>query len=338
MNLPALGNAAPQCGWGYYTQLQKKGTLPIMDKLVEVNNLTKQYGSYKAVNNVSFTLNKGDICGLIGKNGAGKSTLFKLLMDLSKPSEGVISFGDDSSMNGQRARKMEDIRQKIGFMMDTPFYPYLNATQNLQYIVKIKGIADMNAVSEVLDTVGLSGVKKPFKSFSMGMKQRLGIAKALLGNPEIIIMDEPTNGLDPQGIADFRNLVLEYNKKSNITFMISSHILGELGLMATRFLFIDKGIMIKEIDGVSLQNEARKAIIVKVDNPGRAVCVLQNEFQLADVKIENEDTIVIGEPHPPADLIAKCMIDNDLRLFALQPLQLTLEDYYLNLIGGSRNV
>lgn len=213
-----------------------------MNTLIQANSLTKIYGTHKAVNEVSLSLQKGEIYGLIGKNGAGKTTLFKLIMGISFPNSGSLSI-----MGSDNNHQLISGRKNIGFMMDSKFFPYLNAFENIEYFRKLKGIVDREETNRVLKLVDLYGVKKAYKNFSMGMKQRLSLANALIGNPDIVILDEPVNGLDPQGIVNFRKMIQRMNKDSGITFLISSHILNELALLSTRFGIIHNGTLIEEI-------------------------------------------------------------------------------------------
>lgn len=213
-----------------------------MNTLIQANSLTKIYGTHKAVNEVSLSLQKGEIYGLIGKNGAGKTTLFKLIMGISFPNSGSLSI-----MGSDNNHQLISGRKNIGFMMDSKFFPYLSAFENIEYFRKLKGIVDREETNRVLKLVDLYGVKKAYKNFSMGMKQRLSLANALIGNPDIVILDEPVNGLDPQGIVDFRKMIQRMNKDSGITFLISSHILNELALLSTRFGIIHNGTLIEEI-------------------------------------------------------------------------------------------
>ena len=213
-----------------------------MNTLIQANRLTKIYGTHKAVNEVSLPLQKGEIYGLIGKNGAGKTTLFKLIMGISFPNSGSLSI-----MGSDNNHQLISGRKNIGFMMDSKFFPYLNAFENIEYFRDLKGIVDREETNRVLKLVDLYGVKKAYKNFSMGMKQRLSLANALIGNPDIVILDEPVNGLDPQGIVDFRKMIQRMNQDSGITFLISSHILNELALLSTRFGIIHNGTLIEEI-------------------------------------------------------------------------------------------
>ena len=208
--------------------------------ILQTHELTKKYGDFTALDRVSLTLKQGDIYGLIGRNGAGKTTFFKCMMGLAKPTSGTIAIhGEKNNLNAAR--------RQMGFMINPAFFPYLNPKENLEYLCRVKGIKTKGEVERLLRLVELDGVKKPFKAFSLGMKHRLGIAGALLGSPSVVVLDEPINGLDPQGIIDMRNVIKNTHEQTGATFIISSHILSELDLVATQFGFIDHGVLLKEI-------------------------------------------------------------------------------------------
>lgn len=202
-----------------------------MEYLLTTNAVTKQYGKQKAVNAVNIHIPQGAIYGLIGRNGAGKTTLLRMISGLAAPTEG------DISLFGMTGREMNDSMSRIGSLIETPgTYPNLSAFDNLKLKCLAMGIRKKNAIPELLETVGLRNAgKKKVKNFSLGMKQRLGIALALVGNPDLVILDEPINGLDPQGIAEVRETIFRLNKEKRITFMISSHILEELSKIATDY-------------------------------------------------------------------------------------------------------
>ena len=174
--------------------------------MISLNRISKRYGKHKVLEDVTMDIYKGDIFGLIGKNGAGKTTMFKVILGLSEFEQGELKIGDEGD-------SLEEGRKKIGFLIGSNFFPYMNARQNLQYSCRMQGIKEKSEIDRVLKIVGLDGVKKKFRQYSLGMKQRLGIANAILGNPEILILDEPTNGLDPQGIADIHKLVQKLNEE-----------------------------------------------------------------------------------------------------------------------------
>lgn len=299
-------------------------------KLIQTHDLSKVYGHQKANDAINLTLDKGDIYGLIGKNGAGKSTLFKILMGLSTPTSGSIEI-----MGSTQAGGLNKERRNIGFMIGTNFFPYLSAKENLEYFRGIKGIVDKEEVNRVLRLVELDNNNKPFKAYSLGMKQRLAIANALLGKPDIVILDEPVNGLDPQGIADFRRLITRLNKEYNTTFLISSHILGELGLMCNRYGFIDQGKMIEEITGDELHERTRSALKIRSNQIEKVAVLLEETFEFNAYKVINKDTIILNQGLDISNQIAYEIVTQGLDLMELSIYETSLEEYFLNLIGGN---
>ncbi|MCM1261712.1 MAG: ATP-binding cassette domain-containing protein [Butyrivibrio sp.] len=214
-----------------------------MDVLVQTNNLTKRYGQHKVVNNVNLSVKKGEIYGLIGRNGAGKTTVLRLISGLASPTEGEIC------LFGHSSHDTIYVQNRVGILIENPgIYPNMSARENVKLKCLAKGISNKSYITELLESVGLRAAnKKKVKHFSVRMKQRLGIALALAGNPELVILDEPINGLDPQGITEIREIITELNRDKNITFIISSHILGELSKIATCYGIIEKGELKKQI-------------------------------------------------------------------------------------------
>ncbi len=269
------------------------------EAIIKLDNVHKAYGKNEVLKGVNMEVHKGDIYGLIGKNGAGKTTIFKMVLGLSEVNSGDVSI--DGSRNDKELLKN---RGKIGFFVGSRFYSNLNADQNLKYFATVKGIPKRKQKAEiarVLEIVGLKGVKKPVKSFSLGMQQRLGIANAILGNPEILILDEPTNGLDPQGIADIRNLIKTLRDENGMTIIVSSHILAELEHTADRFGIVNEGIVVKEITQTDLQ-ENQPAVEIAVSDLARAKELLEaNGIQIMREVVEKS----------------------------------SLEDFYFRLVGGS---
>lgn len=303
-----------------------------MKELLRTEQLTKKYGQQNAVDHVSLNLYKGDIYGLVGKNGAGKSTLFKLLMGLTGKSEGLLEI-----MGATKERDLHAARKNIGFFMNSSFFPYLNAEKNIEYFRKLKGIIDVKETKRVLQMVQLDKVKKPYKAYSMGMKQRLGLANALLGNPDIVILDEPTNGLDPQGIVDFRNMVINLNRNHGITFIISSHILGELSMMATRFGVINQGKLIKEFDQDFLHEATRSGLLIRVSDPEKTCVLLEESLQTNQFRVNDKREILLTELNDHPERIAKTIVDAGIDLYQLTSLEGSLEDYFLKLTGGEEH-
>lgn len=296
--------------------------------IVQTEQLSKHYGKTKALDKVSIKVRQGEIYGLVGKNGAGKSTLMMVLMDLIKQTSGEKCVFGIKSID-----ELEQLHKNIGFMMSPHFFDYLTGRQNLEYFRKIKGIGDKTEIDRVLKLVDLNKVDKKYASYSMGMKQRLNIANALMGNPDLIIMDEPINGLDPQGISGFRNVVLKLSRENNISFIISSHILGELGLMATRFGFIHEGQLIEEVDASELIKKTQNQVILKVDKPDKTFTLLDKNFEKANYLLNDKEEIIIKGLTDKTDQIAQLLVKNNIRLFKMTANEQTLEDYYLELVS-----
>ena len=266
--------------------------------MITLSNIQKSYGSHQVLNDVSLNIQKGEIYGLIGKNGAGKTTIFKIILGLTEYEQGRVSIAGSKS-----EKDLLEARRKIGFFIGKNFFDYLSAKENLEYYRQMKGIKDKAETAHVLKLVGLQDANGKFSDFSMGMKQRLGIANALLGNPEIVILDEPVNGLDPQGIADIRNLIVDLNKKLGTTFIVSSHILGELEHTANRFGIIDSGRVLKEITH-------------------------------DDLKVRNNKIEISVDDYEKAK---KLLIDNHINISKGTSEYKSLEDYYFELLGGANN-
>lgn len=268
------------------------------DTIVKLEHVTKSYGSHEVLKDVNMQVNRGDIYGLVGRNGSGKTTIFKMILGLSQRNSGSVSI--DGSKNEKELFKN---RSKVGFLVGTKFYGYLNAVENLKYYATVKGIPDREAKAEierVLRIVGLEGVKTPFRGYSLGMQQRLGIANAILGNPDLLILDEPTNGLDPQGIADVRHLIHKFREEYGMTVIVSSHILGELEHTADRFGFVNNGTILREITQDDL-TENQGTVEISVDDLEKARKLL-TEGGVTITREKNEKS--------------------------------SLEDFYFSLIGG----
>ena len=223
--------------------------------MITLKDIQKSYGTHQVLKDVNLNIHQGEIYGLIGKNGAGKTTIFKIILGLSEFEHGKISIAGSKNNND-----LLQARKRIGFFIGKNFFDYLDARDNLDYYRMMKGIKDKKEIDRVLELVGLQNAKGQFGGFPMGMKQRLGIAGAMLGNPEIIILDEPVNGLDPQGIVDIRNMIIDLNREYGTTIVVSSHILGELEHTANRFGIIDGGRVLKEIthDDLKMKNNKKE--------------------------------------------------------------------------------
>ena len=296
--------------------------------ILKTNNLMKKYKDFLALDDVSITVDEGDVYGLIGRNGAGKTTLFKLIMGLTKPTAGTLSIG--------AYKPLRQGRKTIGFMIGPAFFSYLNPYENIEYYRKLKGIKSKSETNRVLNLVGLHDVKKPFKSFSMGMKQRLGIANALLGKPDIVILDEPINGLDPQGITDIRNMIKRINQELGTTFIISSHILSELDLVATKFGFIEKGQLLQEISHGNLHKQVSTSLIIEIDHVKKAVDVLMCELNISThhIEVDADGQIRLQTHLNQSNEVSKILVENGISLYTIKKEETTLEQYFMGLVGG----
>ena len=291
------------------------------EMILKTSGLTKRYGKQKALDGIDLTVNRGEICGLIGKNGAGKTTLMKVITGLTCVNEGTFElFGDDD---------VKEERTRIGCIIDSPaFFGNLSAYDNLKYYCIVKGITDLSKIGKALESVGLSDTgKKKYRNFSLGMKQRLGIALAILDEPELLILDEPINGLDPIGIADMRELFRKLNKETGVTMVISSHILPELDSLATRFIFIDRGRIVKSLSKEELDDECRVSLNITCDNTVPASNVLERSLGIKDYKVTDNNTIKIYDPVQEEDLRA-AMEKAGVQILSIESRGVSLEDYF----------
>lgn len=304
-----------------------------MKDLLSTNGLTKKFGRYKVVNAVNIHIRQGDIYGLIGRNGAGKTTILKMISGLVAPTEGDFSLFEKS---GKAAYQY---MSRIGTLIEAPgIYPNMSAYENMKLKCIAMGVRKQGVIEELLNTVGLGTVgKKKVKNFSLGMKQRLGIALALVGDPDLVILDEPINGLDPQGIAEVRETLFKLNKEKNITFIISSHILEELSKIATNYGIIHDGVLIKEMTREELLAECSERIELKTDDTGKACTVLEN-MGIHQYKVVDVDTIQIFERLNDGGSITMTLTENGVKTVGITIKNEALEDYYLNLTGGASNV
>ncbi len=300
-----------------------------MENILQVKSLTKMFGQNYAVNNVDMNINRGDIYGFIGRNGAGKTTLIRILLGLCEKNSGEVElFGSTNLLEG---------RDKIGCIIENPaIFPKMTAKDNIIAQSKVVGIKLNNTeIDDLLKTVGLdSSMKKKTKDFSLGMKQRLSIAIALVGNPEFLVLDEPTNGLDPEGIRDIRNLILSLNKEKNITVLISSHILGELHKLATRYGVIDNGKLIKEFTAKELDEKTEAGFEIKVKEAD--IENIEEFFKESNINYsldrEKSKFTISGEEN--SDEILKQITARGVIPASYGFKNIDLEDYFMELIGG----
>ncbi len=289
--------------------------------------ITKQYGTQLALNNVSMTVKKGDIYGFIGRNGAGKSTLIKIVMGLASATKGEIELFGSKEKSGLDAR-----RRRIGAIIENPsIHPNLTAYDNLEYIRRIYGIVENNII-DVLEQVGLShtGNKKAGK-FSLGMKQRLGLGMSLLVHPDFLILDEPVNGMDPQGIVEVRNLLLRLNKENNITILISSHMLDELSRIATCYGIIKEGTLIEEFSSKELQQKGQGYIEIEVDKKDVATFILESKLNITNYEVFPENTIRIYDQQKTVSEINLCLLQNNVLVNRMDTKGQSLEEYFIGI-------
>lgn len=304
-----------------------------MEYVLEVNNLEKRYKGFKALYQTNIHIEKGAIYGLVGKNGAGKTTLIRIICGLQEPTNGTyIIYGVDNKSND-----IINVRKRMGAIIETPsIYGEMTARDNIIEQYKLVGTPNHDRVNELLELVGLDYTgKKKVKNFSLGMKQRLGIAIALVNNPDFLILDEPINGLDPQGIIEIRELILKLNKVKNITILISSHYLDELSKIATNYGFIDNGRIIKEISSKELNENCKKRIELKVSN--MVECVKYLEKNKYSYEVISDDIVNVYEKINISEIaiaLSKC----NCIINGFHEVEESLENYYMNLIGGNSNV
>lgn len=302
-------------------------------EIFKANNISKQYGNSYAVHNINLTINYKDIYGFVGENGAGKSTLMKIIAGLVRPSDGKISLLGKSDKKG-----LNYSRKRIGVLFETPaLYPNLNAKENLIFYCKIYGINNKNRINEVLKLVSLLNTEdKNTSDFSLGMKQRLGLAVALLNKPDFLILDEPINGIDPSGIVEIRELLKYLMKENGVTILISSHILTELQLLATKIGFIHRGVLIKEISTDELHKTKGSQIHLKTPDLNDTENILKNEFKLKYVLNTESKEILISKENTNLEKLMSILLNKGIRIEAINISSPNLENYYMNLIGGKK--
>lgn len=302
--------------------------------ILKTHNISKKYGNQFAVNNVNMTIKKGEIYGFIGQNGAGKTTLIRLITGLAHKTSGDLElFNLSSEGDLNKARTM------VGSLIETPaFYGNMTARENLEVSRLVRNIAGKECIDEVLELVGLKDTgKKKVKNFSLGMRQRLGIANALLGNPRLLILDEPINGLDPMGIVEIRELLKKINKDKEVTILISSHILGELSELATSYGIIRDGKLIEEISAKELKEKCRQYISLKVDYADRAVTILENELNISNYEVIENNNIKIYSNLDDIGNINSTLSKKGIIVEGITLKGENLEEYFMNIVGGGKN-
>lgn len=301
-----------------------------MEYVLTTSALSKHYKHFKALNGLTMHVPKGAIYGFVGKNGAGKTTLIRLVCGLQKPtSGGFVLYGVNHTEN-----KIHDARRRIGAVVETPsIYLNMTAEENLREQYYVLGLPSMEGIPELLELVGINDTgKKKAKNFSLGMRQRLGIAVALCGDPDFLVLDEPVNGLDPQGIVEMRELILKLNRERGITVLISSHILDELSRLATHYGFINNGKLVKEISAEELEKACRKCLCVEVTDIkvlSQVAEYMKLEYQiLSDAAAEIYGKVRITE-------FVTALANEGCEVLSVHERNESLESYYISLIGGA---
>ena len=296
-----------------------------MEYVIETNNLTKKFPNKLAVDHANIHVQKGDIYGLIGKNGAGKTTTMKMILGILFPTEGEMSLFGEKDLNKDRKR--------IGSLIEAPgLYKNCTAFENMKRFSLLYGGSD-EEINELLEFVGLANTgSMKAGNFSLGMKQRLGLALSLLGNPEILILDEPVNGLDPAGIKEIRDIILKLNKEKGVTFVISSHLLDELGKIATRYGILNDGKLVDEVSAEELQERCKTCLIIKTDDNEKAVEVL-TKANLLDKHLISKNKLFMYDHFEDPSLINETLVKSGLKVNELTFSANGFEDYFIERLG-----
>ncbi len=299
--------------------------------VIETKNLTKQYGTQKSVANLNIHVQKGRIYGLLGRNGAGKTTTMKMLLGLTQPTSGEVTiWGKPLQANEKK------LLPRIGSLIESPgFYPNLTATENLRIFATLRGVPNRNAIKNALDLVGLPYKdKKLFSQYSLGMKQRLAIALAIMHDPELLILDEPINGLDPIGIAEVRSFIRDLCNKRGKTILISSHILSEIALLADDIGIIDHGALLEEESLAQLEAKSSKHIRFAVSDTAQAARILERTFHEGRFTIQDDHKIQVHNLDLPIGKIVTAFVKNGLEVSGAATSEESLEDYFKRVTGG----
>lgn len=304
----------------------------MQEMLLQTKGLTKQFGNFKAVDQINIHIKKGAIYGFIGRNGAGKTTCLKMISGLSTPSNGEID------IFGYQGKELSWIRSRVGCLIEAPgLYGNMTAYENLKIKCELFGIRKSGYIEDILKTVGLDDVgKKKTKHFSLGMKQRLGIGLALVGEPDLLVLDEPINGLDPQGIVEVRDTILNLNEERNMTILISSHILEELSKIATDYGIIHKGSLLQELTREELLQRCCERIEVVLEEPMRAVPILDS-LGFQNYQVVDKEHIHIFERLDESPQLNMAFAKAGILVKGISITSEELETYFLNLTGGADN-
>ena len=303
-----------------------------MEYVLATNGLSKRYRDFTALNGLNMHIPKGSIYGFVGRNGAGKTTLIRLICGLQEPTSGSFTLYGAKNTDA----KIERARRRMGAVVESPaVYPDMTAEENLRQQYLVLGMPSADGIAELLHLVGLDGTgKKKVKNFSLGMRQRLGIAVALAGNPDFLVLDEPVNGLDPQGIIEMRELILKLNREHGITVLISSHILDELSRLATHYGFIDGGHMVKEMSAEELEMRCRKCTRVEATNSKVLARVLDRLG--AEYRVVDDAKVDVFADVQVTKLAVEALKENCV-IYSMKERDESLESFYMNLIGGAHH-
>ena len=299
--------------------------------IIETRHLTKQYGTQKSVSDLNIHVKKGRVYGLLGRNGAGKTTTMKMLLGLTEPTSGEIELWRKPLRGNEK-----EVLPRIGSLIESPgFYPNLTATENLRIFAALRGVPSRHAVKDALDLVGLPyRDKKLFSQYSLGMKQRLAIALAVMHDPELFILDEPTNGLDPIGIAEIRTFIRRLCDEGGKTVLLSSHILSEISLMADDIGIIDHGVLLEEESLSALESKNGRFIHLGISDAAQAARLLETVLHTGQFRIDDDKSIRIFDTSLSLSLLSETMVKGGVALYDLHLCENTLEDYFKRVTGG----
>ena len=299
--------------------------------IIETRNLTKQYGPQKSVADLSIHVKRGRIYGLLGRNGAGKTTTMKMLLGLTKPTSGEVRIWGNPLQGNEKK-----ILPRIGSLIESPgFYPNLTAAENLRIFAILRGVPNGHAIRDALDLVGLPYKdKKLFSQYSLGMKQRLAIALAVMHDPELLILDEPINGLDPIGIAEVRSFIRELCDTGGKTILISSHILSEIALLADDIGIIDHGVLLEESSMEALERKSGQYILLEVSDISKAILLLERQFGLRDYTVQDEQTLRLRDTTLDMAAVNRALMLEDIAVISSSLHTDTLEDHFKKITGG----
>lgn len=299
--------------------------------IIETRHLTKQYGTQKSVSDLNIHVKKGRVYGLLGRNGAGKTTTMKMLLGLTEPTSGEIELWGKPLRGNEK-----EVLPRIGSLIESPgFYPNLTATENLRIFAALRGVPSRHAVKDALDLVGLPyRDKKLFSQYSLGMKQRLAIALAVMHDPELFILDEPTNGLDPIGIAEIRSFIRRLCDEGGKTVLLSSHILSEISLMADDIGIIDHGVLLEEESLSALESKNGRFIHLGISDAAQAARLLETVLHTGQFRIDDDKSIRIFDTSLSLSLLSETMVKGGVALYDLHLCENTLEDYFKRVTGG----